>query len=63
VEIIVHDLLGHKVSQLISAWQTEGDHQVTWNPANVTSGIYFAQLKVTINGVTHVQTQKLILSK
>jgi hypothetical protein len=63
VEIIVYDVLGHKVSQLISARQTEGNHQVTWNPVNVTSGIYFVQLKVTIKGMTHYQTQKLIFSK
>jgi len=46
VNLSVFDLLGRKVKTLVSNRQKSGSYEIKFNGANLTSGIYFYQLKV-----------------
>ena len=47
VQIIVYDVLGHQISQLLNEQLSAGTHSIKFNPTalNLTSGIYFYKLK------------------
>jgi len=59
VEIAIYNLLGRKVTTLISETQDAGYKSVQWNAANVPSGMYFYQIRAG----KFVQTRKLVVLK
>ena len=64
VKIIIYDLLGRVVANLVNEEIDAGDHSIVWNGTNndkaiVTSGVYFARL-ITSNAV---KTIKMMLIK
>ena len=64
IELIIYNLKGQKVKQLVNEKLSQGAHSVTWrgkddNNKQVSSGIYFAKLKTG----REVQTTKLLLLK
>ena len=59
VSLIVYDLLGAEVATLVNSVQSAGIHNVTWNAANVASGIYFYRLRAG----SFTQTRKLVVIK
>jgi len=59
----IYDILGHEVITLADGMQSPGQHTVEWNGTNssgnqVTSGVYFYQLK---SGNGFVSMKKMIL--
>ena len=64
IELTVTDIIGRKVTTLISGYQRSGNHNVLWtgkdsNGNQVPSGIYFYNLKSGSN----IITKKMTLSK
>lgn len=59
VTLKVYDILGSEVATLVNKNETTGNYSVNFNASNLSSGIYFYQLKVGDN----VQTRKMILLK
>jgi len=59
IQITIYDLMGRKVTTLISETQGAGFKSVKWDATNVTSGMYFYQIKAG----EFVQTKKMILLK
>ena len=64
IELTITDIIGRKVTTLISGYQRSGNHNVLWtgkdsNGNQVPSGIYFYNLKSGSN----VITKKMTLSK
>jgi len=59
VNLTVYNALGQKVSQLVNAAQTAGEHSVTFNAAQFASGIYYYKI---IAG-NYVQIRKMVLLK
>ena len=64
VQIVIYDVLGNKIKELVNTKQSSGSHQVMWNGENknglrVNSGIYF--YKMTANDF--VAVNKVILIK
>ncbi len=57
VDVSVYNLLGQKVETLISEQQAAGSHQVQWNAAGFSAGVYFVQL--TAGGIS--DTEKIVL--
>ena len=57
VSLKVFDVLGRKISILVSEELTEGNHSCQWNAVNVPSGIYFYRLQAG----TLTKTMKLVL--
>ena len=60
VELSVYNLLGQKVTTLVSERQRAGQHEIEWNAAGFASGVYYYRLQVDAG---FVQTKKLILLK
>jgi len=72
VQITIYDLLGGKVTTLVSEKQSAGNKSVIWNATNnrgqlVSAGVYFYQIRVqdpnAIGAGDLVQTRKMILIK
>jgi 1,4-alpha-glucan branching enzyme len=61
VTLKVYDLLGKEVATLINEYKPSGKYEVTFNSrgngANISTGVYFYQLKVN----SFVETRKMIL--
>jgi hypothetical protein len=45
VELSIYNLLGQKVTTLVSERQHPGQHQVKWNASGFASGIYYYMIK------------------
>ncbi len=64
VRLIIYDILGREVANLVNQKQRPGNYEVEFNchsgeGRNLTSGVYFYQLKVGI----YIETKKMILLK
>ncbi|MGE5351275.1 MAG: DJ-1/PfpI family protein [Acidobacteriota bacterium] len=59
VTLKVYDILGREVATLVNEERPAGNYKITWNAANLPSGVYVYQLKA--GGYT--ATQKLMLLK
>jgi len=59
VELIVYDLLGRELIKLVDEYKSAGDHQVNFNAANLSSGLYYYTLK----SGSFKSTKKMILIK
>jgi hypothetical protein len=49
VNLAIYNLMGQRVAILADGLQGAGEHQITWNSADNSSGIYFARLVVAKN--------------
>ena len=45
VRVVIIDMLGRVVEELVNDYRSEGDHIINWQP-NVSSGTYFYQLQI-----------------
>jgi len=59
VSLKVYDILGNEVATLVNSEKPVGVYEVEWNAADLTSGVYFYQLKTE----SFVETKKMILMK
>jgi len=44
VSVLIYDILGRKVTELVKEQQEAGYHKLTWNASNYSSGVYFCVL-------------------
>jgi len=70
VSFRIYDVLGREIETLVDSYQKEGQYTVTWNSTQnskvpVSSGVYFARLRVLdgIGGVKFTKTIRLLLVK
>ncbi|WP_304132306.1 T9SS type A sorting domain-containing protein [Ignavibacterium album] len=63
----VYDVLGNEVVTLVNEYKSAGSYEVNFNASNLSSGIYFYQLKAgdpsTSSGQSFIETKKLTLIK
>ena len=59
VSLKVYDILGNKIAELVNEEKSAGVHKANWNAANLSSGVYFYQLKAG----SYTETKKMILLK
>jgi photosystem II stability/assembly factor-like uncharacterized protein len=59
VELTIYNMLGQKVSMLVSEKQEAGLHAVEWDASGMASGVYYYRLQAE----GFVQTRKLVLLK
>lgn len=59
VKLTVYDALGREVTTLVNSEMSAGTHQVTWNAANIASGIYFYRMEAG----DFVTIKKMLLMK
>ena len=55
----VYDLLGREIATLVDEEKPAGTYVLTWNAANLPSGVYFYQLKAG----NYIETKKMVLLK
>ncbi len=65
VTLVVYDVLGRKVTELVNGQVSQGYHTTTWDASGVASGIYFAHFIATdANGNIQLnKVSKLLLTK
>lgn len=65
VSLVVYDVLGRKVSELVNGSREAGYHSATWDASNVASGVYFARFTAAdANGNMKLsKVSKLLLTK
>ena len=69
VELIIYNIKGQKVKQLVSDQLAVGQHSIVWNGKDEngkqsSSGIYFYRVKANVNGKTRFEkTRKMMLLK
>lgn len=66
VSLIIYDVLGRQVRELVSETMSAGEYLIQWdgtdkNDIQVASGVYFYQLELKNKGVTKTQVRKMIL--
>ncbi|HCY76856.1 MAG TPA: hypothetical protein DHV28_13120 [Ignavibacteriales bacterium] len=59
ISIIIFDVLGKEIETLVNEEKPMGSYELNWNAANLTSGVYFYQLRAG----NFVETRKMILLK
>lgn len=59
VSIIIYDILGKKVIDLVNGYKETGDHSIEFDGSNLNSGVYF----YVMNADNFVQTKRLVLVK
>jgi len=59
VSIVVYDMLGQKVADLVNSEQSVGKYSVTFDASGLSSGVYIYQLRAG----TFSQTKKMLLIK
>ena len=59
VVIKIYDILGNEIVTLMDEEKPAGIYELTWNAANLPSGVYFYQLKAG----DYIDTKKMILLK
>jgi hypothetical protein len=59
VELSIYNLLGQKVTTLVSEKKAAGYHQVEFNPQNISSGIYYYKIEAG----QYQDVKKMILIK
>jgi hypothetical protein len=65
VSLIVYDLLGRKVADLVSGRYEAGYHSAVWNASDMASGVYLARFNVVneLGNAVYTKTNKLVLMK
>jgi hypothetical protein len=59
VKLVVYNILGEKVAELVNSFQEPGKYTVKWNAKDFASGVYLYQIKSN----EFTQSKKLILLK
>ncbi len=59
ISVIIYDILGRKVKELVNTKQLAGRYEVKWDALRVASGVYLYQLRTN----DYVNTKKMILLK
>ncbi len=59
VQITIYNLLGKEITTLVSKTQEPGYKSIQWDATNVTSGVYFYQIRAG----KYVETRKMVLLK
>ena len=59
ISLVIYDLRGREIARLADGFHSAGKHQITFNASQLSSGVYFACLKM--NGLS--QTRKILLVK
>lgn len=59
ISLTVFDILGNQVAELANGYYSAGEHHVTFDAHNLTSGVYYYQMK----SGNHIDTKRMMLVK
>ncbi|MBN1406532.1 MAG: DUF362 domain-containing protein [Calditrichaceae bacterium] len=62
VDLTIYNTLGQKIETLIQEYSSAGEHEITWNAANLTSGIYIYRLTIKMqSSVIHFEKRMILI--
>jgi hypothetical protein len=59
VTLKVYDILGREVKTLVNQYENSGNYSINFNASNLSSGVYFYQLR----SGSYIVTKKMVLLK
>lgn len=59
VSIIIYDVLGNEIYRLVDEFKSAGKHSISFNAANLSSGIYF----YTLTDNNFIESKKMVILK
>ncbi|MDP4116409.1 MAG: T9SS type A sorting domain-containing protein [Bacteroidota bacterium] len=59
VNVKIYDVMGKEITELVNAEKPQGNYTLTFNAANLPSGVYFCKIKAGI----YTKTTKMVLLK
>ena len=59
VNIVIYNILGEKVTELVNSFQKAGRHGIVWNALNIPSGVYICRMRAG----NFTSARKLVLIK
>ena len=63
VSIILYDISGREIAKIVNEQIAAGYHNVQFNGANLSSGMYFYRINADGNGQNYVSTKKMVMLK
>lgn len=63
VSLKIYDLRGRELSNLVNSFQLQGYHNISFNAASLSSGVYFYSLNTDVSGIKNTFTKKMIFVK
>ena len=63
VKLIVFDILGKQIAELVNQKQNAGTYEVDFDGSNLSSGVYFYKLTVTTGKEVFIETKRMVLIK
>ena len=66
VHLKIYDILGNEVAKLVNEAKPAGTYEVEFNASNLSSGVYFYQLRVSVpsgKAGNFIETKKFVLMK
>ncbi len=64
LNLIIFDVLGQEVANLISGNLPAGSHEIDFNASNFNSGVYFYRINaIGVDGTNFTSVKKMILTK
>jgi len=65
VRILIYNVLGELITKLNDGIEDKGLHRISWNPKNISSGIYFykAEIKMLSSKTRITKTKKMLFIK
>ncbi len=63
VKLTLYDILGRKIKDLFIGEQNAGSHEINFNAANLSSGVYFYSIEADYGKGTFKNVKKMILLK
>ena len=62
--MVVYNILGQQVAEVISKEMTAGYHQLEWSPINLASGVFVYRIEAkSIDGDAFVTNKKMMFLK
>ena len=59
VELVIYNIIGQRIATLVSEKQEAGHHQVEWDAAEFSSGVYYYVMRAG----NFTQIRKMVLIK
>jgi len=59
IKLKIYNLVGQEIETLVNEFQPAGEHEITWQPNGLPSGLYFYKIQAG----EYSEAKKLILQK
>ena len=61
IDLTIYDILGQRMTTLVSEEKQQGEYRAHWDAGNYSSGLYIYRLQYTFNGKNFSQSKRMLL--